>query len=123
MFNNEDFQGVVEDVVIPIEEIVVEEIAEEAEAVEVPVEEPVIEEVAVEEPEAKKDPKKVSKKKEEPEMPGMVAVFSTRSVTGEGIGKVQRGYNILTAEQAEKWLKRTHVRLATPEEVKEAFKG
>jgi hypothetical protein len=121
MFNNEDFQDVVEDVELPTEEIVVEEIAEEAEVVEVPVEEPVV----------KEEPKKVSKKKQEPEdpkieepkTPAMVAVFSTRSVTWEGFGKVQRGYNILTAEQAEKWLKRNHVRLANPEEVKGAFKG
>jgi hypothetical protein len=113
MFNNEDFQDVVEDVELPTEEIVVEEIAEEAEVVEVPVEEPVVRE----------EPKKVSKKKEEPAEPSMIAVFSTRSVSWEGVGNVKRGYNILPKEQADKWLKRNHVRLANPEEVKGAFKG
>jgi hypothetical protein len=108
MFNDKDFQGVVEDVVIPTEEIVVEEAAEEAE---------IVEALVVEEP------KKAVKKKEEVKTIEKIAVFSTRSVNWEGVGSVKRGYNILPQEQADKWLKRSHVRLATPEEVKEAFNG
>jgi hypothetical protein len=37
------------------------------------------------------------------------------------VGKVYRGYNIVTKEQADKWLTRDHIRLATPEEVAQEF--
>lgn len=46
-----------------------------------------------------------------------VAVFSTRNVSWDGVGKVEKGYNILSKEEADKWLTRSHTRLATPEEV------
>jgi hypothetical protein len=46
-----------------------------------------------------------------------VAVHSTRNVTWNGVGKVYIGYNIVSKEAAEQWLKRDHIRLATPEEV------
>lgn len=49
------------------------------------------------------------------------ALFSTKNVSWEGVGKVYRGYNIVTKEEADKWLTRSHVRLATPEEVAEEF--
>ena len=51
----------------------------------------------------------------------VVAVHSTRNVTWSGVGKVYRGYNIVTKEAAEKWLTRDHIRLATPEEVARDF--
>lgn len=50
-----------------------------------------------------------------------VAVYSTRNVTWSGVGKVYRGYNILLKDEAEQWLKRDHIRLATPEEVAKEF--
>ncbi len=46
-----------------------------------------------------------------------VALHSTKNVSLPGVGKVYRGYNIVTPQQAEKWLERSHIRLATPEEV------
>jgi len=46
-----------------------------------------------------------------------VALHSTRNVVWEGVGKIDKGYNILPKAQAEKWLTRSHVREATPEEV------
>jgi len=46
-----------------------------------------------------------------------VAVHSTKNVIWEGVGKVSKGYNIVSKEQADKWLTRKHIRLATPEEV------
>jgi len=46
-----------------------------------------------------------------------VALHSTRNVVWEGVGKIDKGYNILPKAQAEKWLTRSHVRKATPEEV------
>jgi hypothetical protein len=53
--------------------------------------------------------------------PEKVAVYSTKNVTWPNVGKVYRGYNIVTKEQADKWLTRGHVRLATPEEVAKEF--
>jgi hypothetical protein len=50
-----------------------------------------------------------------------VAIHSTRNVTWSGIGKVYNGYNIVSKAAAEKWLSRSHVRLATPEEVAREF--
>jgi hypothetical protein len=52
---------------------------------------------------------------------GKVALHSTRSVRWEEVGTLNRGYNIVTEKQAEKWLSRSHVRIATPEEVQKAF--
>ena len=50
-----------------------------------------------------------------------VAIHSTKNVSWGGVGKVYRGYNIVTPEQAEQWLTRNHIRLATPEEVAKEF--
>lgn len=50
-----------------------------------------------------------------------VAIHSTKSVRWEEVGAISKGYNIVTKEQADKWLTRSHVRIATPEEVKKAF--
>jgi hypothetical protein len=52
---------------------------------------------------------------------GKVALFSTKSVRWEEVGTLNRGYNIVTEKQADKWLTRSHVRIATPEEVEKAF--
>jgi len=52
-----------------------------------------------------------------------VAVFSTKNVSWPGVGEIGKGYNIVTPEQAEKWLTRSHVREATPQEVSESFEG
>lgn len=57
-------------------------------------------------PSAKAGPKKAT-----------VAIYSDRNVSWTGVGKISRGYNIVTPEQAEQWLTRNHVREATPEEV------
>lgn len=46
-----------------------------------------------------------------------VALFSTRNVSWEGVGKLEKGYNIVKKLEAEKWLTRSHVRLASPEEL------
>jgi hypothetical protein len=50
-----------------------------------------------------------------------VAIFSTSNVTWNGVGKVYRGINIVTAEAADKWLERSHIRTATPEEVAKEY--
>jgi len=69
------------------------------------------------------DVKLTKTEKKAPKVPKeeKVAVHSTRNVTWPNVGKVFRGYNIVTKEQADKWLTRDHVRLATPEEVAQEF--
>ena len=53
------------------------------------------------------------KKEKEP----TVALHSTKNVVWENVGKLAKGYNIVPAAAAEKWLTRSHVREATPEEI------
>jgi hypothetical protein len=50
-----------------------------------------------------------------------VALYSTKNVTWSEVGKVYRGYNIVEKSAAEKWLTRSHIRTATPEEVAKEF--
>jgi hypothetical protein len=64
---------------------------------------------------AKKPVKKAEPKEE------TVAIHSTRNVTWNGVGKVYRGYNIVSKTAADKWLTRDHTRLATPSEVATEF--
>jgi hypothetical protein len=65
-------------------------------------------------PEKKKTAKPESKKDK-------VALYSTKNVTWSEVGKVYRGYNIVDKDAAEKWLTRSHIRVATPEEVAKEF--
>jgi hypothetical protein len=68
-------------------------------------------------------PKAPAKKKsaKATEVKETVALYSTKNVTWAGVGKVNRGYNIVEKDAAEKWLTRSHVRTATPEEVAKEF--
>ena len=68
-------------------------------------------------------PKAPERKKKEKaaEVKETVALFSTKNVTWSEVGKVYRGYNIVEKDAAEKWLTRSHVRTATPEEVAKEF--
>ena len=51
-----------------------------------------------------------------------VAIYSTKNVRWEEAnGAVYKGVNIVTQDQADKWLTRSHVRLATPEEVQKVL--
>jgi hypothetical protein len=45
------------------------------------------------------------------------AVFSERHVFWNGVGTLERGYNIVTKEESEKWIIHKSVRIATPQEV------
>jgi len=65
-------------------------------------------------------PKKESKP-ESLDLSDKVALHSTKSVRWEEVGTLYKGYNIVTKAQAEKWLSRSHVRIASPEEVQKAF--
>ena len=102
-------EAVVEDVVVSPEPV------EEAPAI-VPVENGVIGTGKT----AKKKKATVKKGDTSP-VEDKVALHSTRNVSWTGVGKVYRGYNIVTESAAEKWLTRDHVRLATPEEIKQEF--
>ena len=64
-------------------------------------------------------PRKKNAKSEEKKE--TVAIFSTKNVTWPGVGKVYRGYNIVDKDAAEKWLTRSHIRAAAPEEVAKEF--
>ena len=67
------------------------------------------------------EPKKPVIKKEKKDKAKTVAVHSTKNVTWPGVGKVYIGYNIVTEAESEQWLTRSHIRLATPEEVAKEF--
>jgi hypothetical protein len=47
-----------------------------------------------------------------------VAIFAARNVRWQEVGSIAKGYNIVSKEDAEKWLTVNNVRLATPEEIK-----
>ena len=112
-----------EPVVEPVAEPVVEAV------VEAPVAEAVVEAPAAEEPVqslgftetgaigsmAADGPKKDIKPAKD--LGDKVAIYSTSNVRWEEAGgAVYRGVNIVTKDQADKWLTRAHVRLATTEE-------
>ena len=51
-----------------------------------------------------------------------VAIYSASNVRWEEAnGAIYKGVNIVTSDQADKWLTRSHVRLATPDEVEKAL--
>ncbi len=45
------------------------------------------------------------------------AVYSTRNLFWNGVGSLNIGYNIVTGEDAAKWVTHKAVRIASPEEV------
>lgn len=69
---------------------------------------------------APKAPEKIktSKAKKEEET---VAIKSTRNVSWPEVGKVYVGINIVPKSVADKWLTRSHISPATPEEVAKEF--
>jgi hypothetical protein len=50
-----------------------------------------------------------------------VALHSTKNVHWDGVGSLSKGFNIVRKDKSEKWLTRSHVRLATPEEVAKGY--
>jgi hypothetical protein len=69
----------------------------------------------------KREPKKQSPKAKKESTEEKIALFSTRNVTWPEVGKVYRGYNIVSKKVADQWLTRDHIRVATAEEVAKAF--
>jgi hypothetical protein len=56
-----------------------------------------------------------AKVKEKPQE--KVALYSIKNLHWSGVGSLERGYNIVSKEDSEKWLVRRDVRIATPDEV------
>jgi hypothetical protein len=56
-----------------------------------------------------------------PESTEKVAIYSVRNLSWNGVGELTRGYNIVTKEDADKWITNKSVRTASPEEVKRAY--
>lgn len=50
-----------------------------------------------------------------------VAVYSTRNLYADGFGKINVGYNIIAKKHVDFWTAQRGIRLATPDEVAEAF--
>lgn len=50
-----------------------------------------------------------------------VAVYSTRNLYADGFGKINVGYNIIPKKHVDFWTAQRGIRLATPDEVAEAF--
>lgn len=46
-----------------------------------------------------------------------IAILSDKNMRWQGVGAITKGYNIVTKEEAEKWLTRKGIREATPQEV------
>jgi hypothetical protein len=63
----------------------------------------------------------VSPKKSKDVKSEKVAVHSQKNVSWTGVGKLYRGYNIVTSKAAAIWTTKSYVRLATPEEVAREF--
>ena len=55
-------------------------------------------------------------------MSDKVAVFAENGLYDNSLGRLEKGYNIVTTEKAEAWIKLTNkVRTATPQEVASAY--
>ena len=62
-------------------------------------------------------PKEENIKKVKEDKDEMVAVFTKHSIRSSQLGELIKGYNIVTKEKAEMWIKHKAVRSASPEEV------
>lgn len=47
-----------------------------------------------------------------------VALFASRNISWNGLGKLVKGYNLVPAEAAKQWLTLDSVKAVTPEEIK-----
>ena len=50
-----------------------------------------------------------------------VAIKSTKNVVWSGVGKVVKGINIVSENEAEKWSTRSHITIVKPEDVAKEF--
>jgi hypothetical protein len=59
------------------------------------------------------------KKKDQPTE--KVALYSLKNLHWNGVGELEKGYNIVSKEDSEKWLVRQDVRIATPDELSKFY--
>lgn len=50
-----------------------------------------------------------------------VAIYSTKNIYWEGMGRIHTGYNLVGPVSAGQWITQDGVRIATPEEVAKEF--
>jgi hypothetical protein len=113
-------EPVVEPVIEPVVEVAVEPVVVEAPAAEEPVQSLGFTDTGAIGSMAADGPKKDIKPAQG--LGDKVAIYSTKNVRWEEAnGAVYRGVNIVTKDQADKWLTRSHVRIATPEEVQKVL--
>ena len=109
-------EPVAEPVVEPVVEVAVEPAVVEAPPAEEPVQSLGFTETGAIGSMAADGPKKDIKPAKD--LGDKVAIYSTGNVRWEEAGgAIYKGVNIVTKDQADKWLTRSHVRIATPEEV------
>jgi hypothetical protein len=114
-------EPVVEPVAEPVVEVAVEPAVVEAPPAEEPVQSLGFTETGAIGSMAADGPKKDIKPAKD--LGDKVAIYSTSNVRWEEAGgAVYRGVNIVTKDQADKWLTRAHVRLATTEEVQKVVR-
>lgn len=84
---------------------------------------PIVEETIVEEPKAVKEEtaEKPKADKKIKTTRNTVALRAKRNVSWQGVGTLTKGINIVSAEDAEKWVTIYGVTIATPEEVAKEF--
>jgi len=63
----------------------------------------------------------VKPSKQKPVKNKKVAIYSTKNLYWEEVGRLSKGYNLVTEEESEKWLTLKNTRIATPEEVAGAY--
>jgi hypothetical protein len=66
-------------------------------------------------------PKAPSAKKAPEAKKETVAIRSTRNVSWVGVGKVSKGINIVSKDEADKWLTRDHITKVSPDDVAKEY--
>lgn len=70
---------------------------------------------------AKAAKKAAPKPKVEEKRDDVVALYSPRNLHWEGVGRLSKGFNVVSKDAAEKWLTRDGIRLADPKEVAKGY--
>lgn len=65
--------------------------------------------------------KAAPKPKAEEKRDDVVALYSPRNLHWEGVGRLAKGFNVVSKDAAEKWLTRDGIRLADPKEVAKGY--
>lgn len=67
-------------------------------------------------------PEQIEKLKNKDKPTEKIALYSMKNLHWNGVGDLEKGYNILSKEDSEKWLTRRDVRIATPDEVAKFYR-